>query len=158
MNEPMNPLSIKLESNGQQTRVSLAGDITEHTDFAPILEQPSPELVFDLAEVRRINSCGVREWITLVNKLNTEGKRFVLERCSIPIVNQLNMIANFRGGAQVSSIFAPYFCASCNKEHLLLVAVGAELDARLRASPPCPTCSAPMTFDDLPEAYTAFLG
>jgi anti-anti-sigma regulatory factor len=150
----MGVLSIKIQHQGSATRVSLEGEITENADFAPVLQEPG-ELVFDLADVRRINSCGVREWLNLVNGLKQGGKQFALERCSVSVVSQLNMIANFRGGAPVRSIYVPYFCESCSAPHEVLVAVDAALTSRLQDVASCPNCAKPMQFDDLPESYAA---
>ena len=52
-------------------RVQLVGEISENCDFAQLLgECGSTDVILDLAEVRRINSCGVREWINFVRALD----------------------------------------------------------------------------------------
>src|SRR5262249_15153540 len=98
-------------------RFELAGEITEESDFAPLGQSLPSASTLDLAEVRRINSCGVREWLNFVTALSKAGKQIVLERCSVPMVAQMNMITNFRGDARVASIFAPYHCPSCDEDH-----------------------------------------
>ena len=153
----MNSISIKVEPNPDLVRVHVSGDFTENADFTPLLAQEGTRLVFDLAEVRRINSCGVREWINFVNALQKAGRSFSLERCSVPFVNQLNMISNFRGGAEVLSIFAPYFCEGCGAQHTRLLVLDSAVFSTLKEQVPCPACGAPMELDDTPENYVGFL-
>jgi anti-anti-sigma regulatory factor len=153
----MNSISIKVEPIPDAVRVHLAGDFTENADFTPLLAQSANRLIFDLGEVRRINSCGVREWINFINALQKAGRTFALERCSVPFVNQLNMISNFRGGAEVISIFAPYFCEGCGEQHTRLLQLAGDVSQTLKEQIPCPACGAPMELDDTPENYVGFL-
>lgn len=142
------------------TKLSLSGELTEDTDLNPIVPQLGAQVVVDLERVTRINSCGLREWLSFVQTLEAEGKSLVLERCAPAIVAQLNMIANFTGrSGKVRSIFAPYHCASCGAEHQELIetnAIGRGFS--LESGPPCPSCKATMQFDDLPDTYLLFLG
>src|SRR2546430_1170150 len=117
MRVAMESFSWKIEDQNGEARVVLSGAITENSDFSKVLAQTPPKVTIDLEHVDRINSCGVREWINFVNDLGKGGKRFALDRCSPAIVNQLNLISNFRGGGEVRSVLAPYFCSKCNREH-----------------------------------------
>ena len=149
------PLTCKIEPGAKGTRALLAGEITEDSDFQPLLQSGSELLTVDLADVRRINSCGVREWINFVQQL---GKRsLVLERCSVPVVAQLNMITNFVGKGRVESVFAPFFCAACDRQHLELVQTAGLSPQSALHEMSCPTCGAQMELDDLPDTYWAFL-
>lgn len=152
----MADLAWELEGEAGERRVRLSGDITEQSDFRPLLEALSGAAVLDLAGIRRINSCGVREWVKFVAALGANGVKLALERCSAPVVAQLNMIANFGGGAEVRSIYAPYFCGKCGKDHLELIELRPGRRATVREALPCPSCGASMEFDDVPEAFLAF--
>ena len=150
-------LTCRFEHDGGETRVSLSGEITEDSDFAQILAEARELVVVDLAAVKRINSCGVREWIAFVSALIASGKTLCLDRCSPPIVQQLNMISNFAGKSRVRSVFAPYYCSSCDSEEREL------LDLEGSTGPPviaefvkCPHCGRDMEFDDLPDTYLSF--
>src|SRR3954452_7833561 len=97
--------SVRQEAGA--ARVFISGEMTENGDFGALLKQlPPGALVLDLVGVKRINSCGVREWVAFIAGLR--GRELVLEHCSVSIVNQLNMISAFRGEARVRSVFAPY--------------------------------------------------
>jgi hypothetical protein len=107
----------------------------------------------DLGGVTRINSCGVREWINFIERL--KPGRLVFERCSVPFVNQLNLISNFSGGARIASVYTPYFCDTCDEErtHLVNLEQGVNQIEETRS---CPVCSQPMVFDDLPDQFLSF--
>ena len=138
------------------TWIGLSGEITENSDFAPILGKISNLAVFDLSDVNRINSCGVREWIHFVTSIGQAGKRLVLERCSVPFVHQLNMITNFAGQAEIHSIFAPYFCPACGSEAARVVDLRTDAPVNLGDAPACEKCGTAMEFDDMPESYLTF--
>ncbi len=136
------------------TLMSIGGAITEASDFAPLLERATDKVRVDLGGLRRINSSGVREWIRFVTALS-EAREVVLERCAVPFVQQLNMIANMAGAARVASIMLPYYCADCDDERTILSTIGDD-GVDIPEEPPCPDCHKPMEFDDIVETYAGF--
>lgn len=133
----------------------IEGDLDETTDFGRVAHPGGGTLTIDLGGVRRINSCGVREWVNFIRGICVKGP-VRLARCSIPIVEQLNMVFNFRGGATVDSFLAPYCCTKCEASSVVLltpaqVAGGAPPPSR------CDACGGTATLDDLPQRYLAFL-
>lgn len=153
------PLSWRIKERPGFTTVEFSGEIDENADFTELRRRLAGSVVFHLADVRRINSCGVREWVNFVRDIpNVTDLTFT--HCSPAIVTQLNMIYNFRGKAKVRSFYAPYLCESCQREEEKLLDVqsqfpNGELDELPEFS--CSNCSEPMEFDDLPERYLSFL-
>lgn len=139
-------------------RIAISGDISEETDFTPVLGQARPTMVIDLASVARVNSCGIREWLEFVRAMEERNVKLVLECCPPGIVAQLNMISNFTGArGSVRSVFAPYCCSTCQREQLVLIELPQEHGAvALDKKPPCPKCGAEMDFEDIPETYLQF--
>lgn len=137
-----------------ETRLVLVGELTESTDLSPVMtERLSSPVVVDLGGITRINSCGLRAWIWLVLALNEAGLSIILDRCSPPIVGQLNLISNFVGReGTVRSVFAPYECLSCDLEHLELIDGETNGIDQIR----CPECGNPAELSDLPEVYFSF--
>jgi len=82
------PLSWRIKERPGHTLVEFHGEIDEHADFGELRRRLRGALVFDLGEVRRINSCGVREWVNFVRDLapapgNTSGVTdLVFTHCS----------------------------------------------------------------------------
>ncbi|MCC6812068.1 MAG: hypothetical protein IT381_31895 [Deltaproteobacteria bacterium] len=147
---------MKVEKRPSGLWAELSGDITEDSEFNAILSEKPLLLTLDLAGIKRINSTGVREWINFMTALRKDGARINFERCSVAIVQQLNMIANFADRAEVHSVFAPYICPSCDTEEAKLVDFKANPTPDLEAPVACPNCKETMEFDDLPESYLAF--
>ena len=107
-------LRWQLDQVGGRLTVALVGILDENADLRPLAELRG-EVAIDLSGVRRISSTGVREWIDLMRALDGQC-RVSLVACSPASVTQLNLIANFRGKAQVESFIAPYECGACGAE------------------------------------------
>jgi anti-anti-sigma regulatory factor len=153
------PLSWRIKERPGFTTVEFSGEIDENADFAELRRRLSGAVVFHLADVRRINSCGVREWVNFVREIpNVADLTFT--HCSPAIVTQLNMIYNFRGRAKVRSFYAPYVCESCHIEEEKLLDVQSQFpNGEIGLTPEfkCSSCNQAMEFDDLPERYLSFL-
>lgn len=139
--------------------VKLGGVIDEDNELSELVDKiPTGTAVIDLGEIERINSCGVRDWVNWLAKLEHNGTRGVLIECSPAIVAQINLVNNFTGAGVVKSFYVPYFCPECNEEKVLLV------EAQDMGPPPhepptcrCDECDLVMDFDDMPDSYFAFL-
>jgi hypothetical protein len=139
--------------------VKLGGVIDEDNELSDLVDKiPSGTAVIDLGEIERINSCGVRDWVNWLSKLEQNGTRSVLVECSPAIVAQINLVNNFTGSGVVKSFYVPYFCPECDEEKVLLV------EASDMGPPPhepptcrCDECDLVMDFDDMPDSYFAFL-
>jgi anti-anti-sigma regulatory factor len=152
-------LSWRIKERPGFTTVEFTGEIDENTDFSELSSRLSGNVVFHLGGVRRINSCGVREWVNFVRDLPNVNE-LTFSHCSPAIVTQLNMIYNFRGGAKLRSFYAPYICEDCDIEEEKLLDVDSQFGPGKELEVPefnCERCSEPLEFDDLPDRYLAFL-
>lgn len=153
-----NCITWNLDENGGVRRFTLQGEITEEADFAGVLSEATGPVVLNLAGINRINSCGVREWITFLQQLSAATAGVALEACSPVMVRQLSMIATMRQDADVTSILVPYFCESCDDERTVRLALQNGVRPELAETTPCPECEGEMDLDDTSESYLAFLG
>jgi anti-anti-sigma regulatory factor len=148
-----------VQHRGDVSYVKLGGVIDEDNELNDLVDKiPAGTAVIDLGEIERINSCGVRDWVNWLSKLETNGTRSVLVECSPAIVAQINLVNNFTGNGVVKSFYVPYFCPECDEEKVLLV------EASDMGPPPhepptcrCDECDLVMDFDDMPDSYFAFL-
>lgn len=148
-----------VQHRGDVSYVKLGGVIDEDNELGELVDKiPIGTAVIDLGEIERINSCGVRDWVNWLSKLETNGTRSVLVECSPAIVAQINLVNNFTGSGVVKSFYVPYFCPECDEEKVLLV------EATDMGPPPhepptcrCDECDLVMDFDDMPDSYFAFL-
>lgn len=141
------------------TYVKLGGVIDEDNELGELTERiPPGTAVIDLAEIERINSCGVRDWVNWLTRVEKQNTKVVLVECSPAIVAQINLVNNFTGGGVVKSFFAPYFCPNCDREKVLLVET-SELAGAPHKAPTCrcDECDGVMDFDDMEDSYFAFL-
>jgi anti-anti-sigma regulatory factor len=160
-------LRWQLDQVGGRLTVALVGILDENADLRPLAELRG-EVAIDLSGVRRISSTGVREWIDLMRALDGQCS-VALVACSPASVTQLNLIANFRGQAQVESFIAPYECGVCGSEREVLLDANATARTMrplrtgvLQALPslpalPCAQCGAQMELAEIPERYLTFL-
>lgn len=156
----MNPkFHAALHQRDDVTYVKMGGVIDEDNELGDLVERiAAGTVVIDLGEVERINSCGVRDWVNWLTKVEKGGSRVVLVECSPAIVSQINLVNNFTGSGVVKSFFAPYFCPNCDREKVLLVEA-AEMGPSPHRAPVCrcDECDGVMEFDDMEDSYFAFL-
>jgi hypothetical protein len=96
----------------------------------------------------------------LLRGLADAGAAVRLERCAEVLIEQINMIDEAGGAAEVVSFQAPYQCTACGLEASMLLEVAPHLDAMRRMEPPpqtCPECGQPMELYELPEKFFSFL-
>lgn len=157
----MNELTSVIENEGSRLTCRLSGAVTESADFASVLEAISAHgqrsLTLDVHAVKRINSAGVREWIHFMRALADVATDIELVRASPGIVRQLSMVRNTRGTARVTSIGLPYVCERCDEEDVIDCVVERDQVRMPSEAPRCRACASPMIFDDVLDAYLAFL-
>lgn len=152
----INRFTFRVDEDKGLARYTLSGSITEASDFSPLLGRQDPRVVIDLMEVERINSGGVGVWVSFITSLSAPPREVILDRCSAPMVHQLNMISNMRGRARVRSVMLPYLCADCGYEYHGLLNLEVAPPSSITKASPCPQCGGTMEFDDLAEMYFSF--
>ena len=143
-----------VQHRGDVSYVKLAGVIDEDNELGDLVDRiPTGTAVIDLGEIERINSCGVRDWVNWLSKLESNGTRSVLVECSPAIVAQINLVNNFTGSGVVKSFYVPYFCPECDEEKVLLVEA-ADMGPPPHEPPTCrcDECDLVMDFDDMPDS------
>jgi anti-anti-sigma regulatory factor len=152
-------LRATVEHEGETSLVKLAGYLDEDNDLKGLVAMiPAGTAMIDLAEVERINSCGIRDWVNWLSALESNGIRPVLVGCSPAIVAQINLVKNFTGGGAVKSFQIPYYCSECDEEKVMLVET-SEMGSADTPPPAClcETCGHAMEIDEMPQSYFAFL-
>jgi anti-anti-sigma regulatory factor/DNA-directed RNA polymerase subunit RPC12/RpoP len=149
---------ITQKTVGDITVVRLRGRLTESFKGEALGSSLSGSVIFDLSDVERITSFGVREWLAMLGAAKSVDRMYFAS-CTEAVVNQLTMIRKFSGEGQVTSFFGPYLCGSCGQDFER--AFDCHFDAaeilKGEAKPsPCPHCNGQGRFDDDPSTYLGF--
>lgn len=149
-----------LQAGNGYTYLKLKGILDEDNLLSNLLSQIQGRLLLiDMAEIERINSCGVRDWVNWNNQIQALGIAVILLRCSPVVVSQANMVTNFAADAFIHSFYAPYVHPDTGDEQSVLL-----FTEEIRKSSPV---SAPkifnengeeLEFDEFEESYFAFIG
>ena len=100
--EPQQKLKIDKFADGGTVCLKFAGSIDEDFDGKKTASSVKAKtLVLDLAEIHKISSFGIHEWVDFMNALEKHAESIVLLECAPKVVDQLNMVANFAGTGQV---------------------------------------------------------
>lgn len=154
-------LEVAVTGDATRRHLAMRGRIDESSPLSTRLAAWRADVVeIDTAGVAFINSIGVREWMRLLRGLADGGAHVRLERCAEVIIEQINMIEEARGGAEVVSFHAPYQCTACGHEASPVLEVAEHGDAMRRMAPPpmpCPECRQVMELYEVPERFFSFL-
>ena len=153
-------MEYKITEQSGAAVVALAGAINEDAELN--LQALTKELagkakvVFNFANVKSINSLGVRAWVMFLRGLD-DGREIAFNECPPDVIMQINMIPSFLGRARVASFFTNYICENCDFTQKILIDTTALKPKTLPQPQACPKCKAEMETEELEEEYFAFL-
>jgi anti-anti-sigma regulatory factor len=153
-------LVVDVKGADRVAYLKLSGHIDEDNDLAELTKKiTQPVVVLNSANVERINSCGVRDWVSWLAEMDKKGSEIYLVECSPAIMTQVNLVNNFIGSGSILSFYAPYFCSGCDTEKMLLIETEEALKNMPFRAPTCrcDQCDHTMDFDDIESSYFAFL-
>ncbi|MCB0365164.1 MAG: hypothetical protein H6624_18880 [Bdellovibrionaceae bacterium] len=159
-------LQIDQSKSGDQLLLTFRGDINENADFSGVELSGAKEIVLDMAQIRLLNSVGLRSWLLWI-KTFAGDRSLVFINCPRHVVDQMNILDGFLPlSARVESFFVPYFCEHCEKTDSVLAVRGkdymeATANAKEGVTLPdektCPHCNQQMEMDVLKDRYFSFL-
>ncbi len=134
------------------------GMLDEH--FGGFGDLSASVVVLDVGGIKFITSFGVRQWLRAMAGLPATAREVYLAGCPRIFVEQLNMILNFGGRAQILTLLAPYRCTACGleNEHLIdAVSQGEQIATGTLPEKMCAKCNGKLVLDEIPEMYFACL-
>ena len=150
-------LSIEIKQTADEVVYKFVGDVDEHFRQKDVPRIKRPKVTFILEDINNFNSCGIREWIYLIRDVGELGT-LSFTKCSVTMIDQINMVPDSLGKGQVDSFFAPYFCDShgeVNRQISVSENLG-ELQAKQAPEFKCEKCGEALQFDALEESYFLF--
>ena len=139
--------------------VKLVGTIDEDCYLKDIFINSQKRLAIDVSGITRINSCGIRTWVNVMELL-TQSHNVLFIECAPVVIRQFNMISNFGARGVVQSFLLPYFCEKCNQEFLFRADTREFLLQQQPLKAPlyyCSDCNGRLEFDDIEAKYFYFL-
>lgn len=116
---------VSIEKEGAGAKVTVSGVVDEDMDFQTASLLGYSNLEFYLAELKGINSCGIREWIRWVGTV--KDRPVIYHQCSKIVIDQINMVRGFLPeGGRVASFYVPYFNEDSGEEKNILFREGIE--------------------------------
>ncbi len=153
-------MKYQMVSNESETTVDFSGEITEEstTELQKVAEElkAAKDIVFNLANVTKINSLGVRSWVQFIRAIGPEHK-LAFSECAPVTVLQINMIPSFRAHATIDSVICQYSCSSCRALTSTVVECSKYDIDNLPPAPPCSKCGSETELDEDEEEYFGFL-
>ena len=117
----MGQLKFHIEQQDQTLLIKVEGSINEDLQIEKLSHLKASQMIFDVDNVKMINSCGIREWIRLIESFGSAVK---LEYIKVPqiVIQQMNMISGFLSkNASVTTFYAPYFIEDLDEERQVLL-------------------------------------
>ena len=150
---------VDVITSGDAALVNVAGLVDEHfAGFGNLGEAKT--VVINVSGMTRMTSFGVRQWLRGMDALPKSITELYLLGCPTFFVDQLNMVLNFGGAAQILTVVAPYTCPSCGVESGETIDVLTERAALARggvSEKECARCGGKLEFDETPESYFSFV-
>ena len=160
-------LSVDVVREDHLCTMYFDGAIREGCGLPNVPFEELKTLVFDLKDVRFINSCGIRDWIAWIKKVPNEVQIVFKNSPSLLVVQMTILIGFVPQTAIVESFDVPYICESCNSTTQVLVEhkkhyiqarkSGEEFKLMLPPPPKCEKCDSTMELDALENKYFKFL-
>jgi len=151
-------LAIEITRNGDKEVVfTFRGDVDEHFRQKDVPRIAARRITFVLEEINNFNSCGIREWIYLIRDMGELGV-LVFTRCSVTMIDQINMVPDSLGKGTVESFFAPYFSQAGGEVNRLIVVADHLDDLQNKQAPRFKDekTGEDLEFDALEESYFLF--
>ena len=140
--------------------VTITGFVDEHFGGFGNFGDGIRTIVISVGGMTRMTSFGVRQWLRSMDALPKTISDIYLLGSPTFFVDQLNMVLNFGGSAQILSVVAPYTCPSCGMESGETIDVLAERATLVKGAVPvkeCRRCGGKLEFDETPESYFSFV-
>ncbi len=121
----MAKFELQIDKKGLDWKIKMAGTIDEDVDFGQYALNGAGNIELFLAEVKSINSCGIREWIKWIGTAGSVPVSYI--ECPKIIVDQINMVQGFLPNqGRVVSFFVPYYSEESGSEKSVLFTAGKE--------------------------------
>jgi hypothetical protein len=150
-------LTITIADHGTEAVYTFKGEVDEFFRQKDVPRIKSQNIILVLEDITHFNSCGIREWVYMIRDFAKIG-RLVFRKCSVAMVDQINMVPDSISGGEVESFFAPYACDDHGEMAQLIdmKTMFSKLSTKSAPEMKCSKCNKNLEFDALPGSYFLF--
>ncbi len=145
------PTTVQIRNEPDAVAVTIAGNITDHTDLSALESVSAPNVVIDLEHLHRFNSGGIILWMRALQGLCSSAKKVEIRNAPHGFMHPYSMIRGFAASARIESVQVMYRCDRCDAMKAFVLERGEHFpEGRLITAftPDCLRCQMPMTPDD----------
>jgi hypothetical protein len=145
------PTTLQIRNEPDVVAVTIAGNITDHSDLSALAGVNAPKVVIDLEKLHRFNSGGIVIWMRALQGLCSNAKSVEIRNAPHGFTHPYSMIRGFAASARIESVQVVYRCDRCDSTKPFTLERSEHFpDGRLVTAftPDCPRCQMPMTPDD----------
>ncbi len=138
----------------------IAGSLDESFRASVVDPGDARQMVLDLSQVTHASSFGVREWVRAIGVARQAVDGLFFVQVSPRILDQLNMVVGFAGGAVVLSFYGIHVCDACGADELSLYDAQLDRQAFQTLTPPlrqCRVCGSDTQLDDDPAVLFEYV-
>lgn len=156
-------LEAEISEDLTTVRIRLRGQFLEPFELTAPLSVRTDKVVFELTELERMNSVGVRQWDHWMRAISKSAPKAVIELKGMPgfFVDLFNLIHEFVPEPyRVESFYLPCYCEQCEVSSETLVSSADEpLPRRVEQLPAlaCGTCGQQLDVDIVSDRYFQFM-
>ncbi|HEY4181326.1 MAG TPA: hypothetical protein VGM90_30985 [Kofleriaceae bacterium] len=152
---PADKFSWERSVKGDVTMLSMHGTLNEEFEAKKLAEAvKTKNVVVAMADVRRIASFGMAEWMDFLRRMS--DRDVYLVECSTYAVSQLNLVSGLLGQAKLVSFYSSYRCSGCNtaSNSLFLIPRDRQIIRDLPGSEyQCSNCGGASRLEEYPAAF-----
>jgi anti-anti-sigma regulatory factor len=158
----MGSLKVDIATEGKAITVALHGSIVEGAAaslLAALNGQKNKVIEFNFKDVTIINSVGISEWISALDKIQSDKNKIFYSHCPSAVTNTMNMVQSFIGQATIKNLYVDFQCHDCDREERVLVEISEDVtkSGELVKAKTCKECSEPMEMVLSEEDVFAFI-
>ncbi len=155
----MSKFNKTVTSNGVAAKIFFEGALEDLTDLCNIDLSKFKEIEISLEKIERVNSNGLRAWLTWVSRLD-QSKKYSVKKCSRIFASLANTVLGvLPTWIEIQSIEIPYHCQKCGSSFASALALQHPVTAPVpfAKGTPCVSCGTEASFDGDSSEYFLFL-
>ena len=151
-------LTVTINERNDSVVYIFVGEVDEQFSQKQLPRPSKAKVFFDLGGISSVNSCGIREWIQMIEDFASKSSLYY-QKCSVTMVDQINMVPDCQGNAVIESVYAPYFCSKDGEMNMLIDFAQHKKNLQNKIAPEmhCTICKQKLEFDALEESYFLFV-